>query len=99
MNVLFICSMARMRSKTANNIYTGISDYAGTDNDADKPITKDLMEWADKVVCMEMCHRSRLRRKFKGFSHKMLVLGIPDEYNYMDSRLIDILNSKLYRVF
>ena len=93
--VLFVCSMARLRSKTAAHCLGGLdSDYAGTDGDADKPITQELMDWADKIVCMELGHRSKLRREFKGYSQKMQVWGIPDEYNYMDDALVVILRGK-----
>lgn len=80
--------MARLRSKTAHHYYLGLSRYAGTDSDADVKVTKDDLEWADKIVCMEMRHRSKLRRKFKGFSHKMVVWNIPDDYEYMDRGLL-----------
>lgn len=81
--------MARLRSKTAAHCIGGIeSDYAGTDSDSDKPVTKSLMDWADKIVCMENFHRSKLRRRFKGYSHKMTVWNIPDDYGYMDDLLV-----------
>ena len=93
---LFVCSMARMRSKTAAHcLLTVDGDYAGTDSDADKKATKELMDWADVIVCMEMRHRSKLRRRFKGYSHKMQVWNIPDEYDYLDDVLIMRLRGKL----
>lgn len=88
MRILFICSMARLRSKTAHHYYLGLFRYAGTDNDADIKVTKEDLEWADKIVCMEMRHRSKLRRKFEGFSKKMVVWNIPDDYDYMDGGLL-----------
>jgi hypothetical protein len=36
--------MARLRSRTANDIYDGVCDYAGTDKESDKPVTKELMD-------------------------------------------------------
>ena len=89
MNILWVCSMARLRSKTGYTIFGG--DYCGTDYDADKPVTKSLMDWADIIICMETRHRSKLRRKYKGYSNKIKVLNIPDEYEFMD----DILCNKL----
>jgi predicted protein tyrosine phosphatase len=44
---------------------------------------------------MEQTHRSKLRRKFKGLSHKIKVFNIPDNYDYQDMVLINILNAKL----
>ena len=94
MKVLFVCSMARLRSKTAAHCLGGSVDYAGTDSDADKVVTIDQLEWADKIVCMENSHRSKLRRKFKGFSNKMVVWKIPDDYDYMDDLLVIRLRGK-----
>ena len=94
MNVLFVCSMARLRSRTASTCFPGTSDYAGTDADADKPITKALTDWADKIVCMETRHRSKVRRKFKGLSHKIEVWSIPDDYGFLDKDLVTILERK-----
>jgi predicted protein tyrosine phosphatase len=84
--------MARLRSKTAYTLFGG--DYAGTDTEADRHVTKEQMDWADVIYCMEMRHRSKLRRKFKGYSKKMRVLNIPDDYEYMNEELISLLRSK-----
>lgn len=96
MKTLFVCSMARMRSKTASELFSERmpTKYAGTDVDADVQVTGEMLEWADVIVCMENRHRSKLRRKFKGCSHKMVVLHIPDEYAYDDPLLKIILEEK-----
>jgi len=85
--------MAKLRSKTAFNLYGG--DYAGTDSDAIRPVTADQIKWADTIYCMEVRHRRKLRRKFKGISGKIKVLSIPDEYECMEPRLVALLVSKL----
>lgn len=92
-NKLFICSIAKSRSKTSFNIYGG--DYAGTDSDAIRPVTSEQIKWADTIYCMERRHRSKLRRKFKGISGKIKVLNIPDEYEFMEPRLVSMLVLKL----
>jgi len=90
--------MARLRSKTAAHCLGGIEkDYAGTDSDADSPVTAEQIEWADKIVCMELRHRSKLRRRFKGHSHKMQVWNIPDDYDYMDDVLVTMLRGNAER--
>lgn len=45
---------------------------------------------------MERTHRTRLSRNFsKSLSGKRIaVLGIPDDYDYMDAELIRLLKSK-----
>jgi len=104
MKVLFICSLNIMRSPTAEAVfseYPGIeASSAGTSADADNPVSADQIEWADVVVAMEEVHRLRLRKRFpdqlKG--KKIVVLGIPDEYGYMNPELIDLLRNA-HRVF
>ena len=97
MNILFVCSLARMRSKTAAHCLSNSQDemrYVGTDKDADVPATVEDIMWADKIICMENKHKSKLRRMISCQSHKMVVWKIPDEYDYMDDMLIHKLKSK-----
>jgi predicted protein tyrosine phosphatase len=103
MNLLFICSRNRLRSPTAEALFTNIPGIetasAGTSPDADNPISLDLIEWADIIYVMERVHRQRLNSKFPKAlkSKKLTVLNIPDNYDFMDPALISILKSKLAR--
>ena len=103
MNLLFICSRNRLRSPTAEALFTDIPGIetasAGTSPDADTPLSLDLIEWADLIFAMEPVHRKRLNEKFKSAlrTKKIIVLGIPDRYTYMDPALIEILQSKVTR--
>jgi len=42
---------------------------------------------------MEQSHRVKLSREFRAHlkNQKIVVLGIPDKYRYMDSELIELL--------
>ena len=66
---------------------------AGTERDAPTPLTRDLLEWADVAVCMQKQHRDWIRGKLKGVlpDDRILILGIPDEYEYMDMELVELL--------
>ena len=103
MNLLFICSRNRLRSPTAEALFTNIPGIetasAGTSPDAENPISLDLIEWADIIYVMERVHRQRLNAKFQKAlkSKKLTVLNIPDNYEYMDPALISILKTKLAR--
>ena len=103
MNLLFVCSQNRLRSPTAEAVfsaYPGVEAIsAGTNNDAATPISGDLIEWADVVFCMEKVHRNKLSTKFKSAfkTKKLVVLDIPDNYEYMDPELIRILKAKVPR--
>lgn len=46
---------------------------------------------------MEKKHKQRITEKFKDevAAKEIIVLNIPDDYQYMDEELIDELNSKL----
>jgi predicted protein tyrosine phosphatase len=48
---------------------------------------------------MEGVHRRRLNQHFGPSlrTKRLIVLGIPDEYSYMDSRLIELLKEKVFR--
>jgi predicted protein tyrosine phosphatase len=101
MRILFICSRNRLRSPTAEALFSsraGIETAsAGTSPDADNPISMDLVEWADIIFVMEGIHRKRLNQLFRTAlrTKKVVVLSIPDRYNYMDAELIRILETKL----
>jgi predicted protein tyrosine phosphatase len=95
--LLFLCSQNKLRSPTAEAIFAnhpGIEvDSAGLNNDAVVPLSDEQVRWADTIIVMESAHRNRLNRKFrKSLSGKRIaVLGIPDNYEYMDEELIRLL--------
>ena len=57
----------------------------------------DLIEWADLVFVMEKSHRNRLSKKFRPhLRHKrVIVLNIPDDYDFMDPDLIRLLEARV----
>ena len=101
MKLLFICSRNRLRSPTAEAIFAddrGIeAASAGTSVDADTPVSADLIEWADIVFAMERVHQRRLLERFGSLlkEKRVVVLGIPDEYKYMDPQLVETLRRKV----
>ena len=103
MKLLFVCSQNRLRSPTAEAVfsaYPGIyAMSAGTNHDSVNPISADLIEWADVVLAMEKSHKNKLTKKFKSeFKCKRLVvLDIPDEFDFMDPELVRILKAKVHR--
>ena len=96
-HILFICSQNKLRSPTAETIFSDHPaievDSAGLNNDAIVPLSIEQIEWADLILVMEKAHRNRLNRKFgSALSKKRIaVLDIPDEYDYMDEELIRLL--------
>ena len=99
--VLFICTQNKLRSPTAENIfadYSGIeTDSAGLGNDANVPLSPEQIEWATMIFVMEQSHRKKLSQKFRSYLNgkQIICLGIPDEYEFMQPELIEILKKKV----
>jgi predicted protein tyrosine phosphatase len=103
MRLLFVCSRNRLRSPTAEEVFSTLPGVetasAGTSPDADNPISLDLVEWADAIFVMEDVHRKKLAESFGSVvrAKKMIVLGIRDKYSFMDPELVRLLRLKLAR--
>jgi predicted protein tyrosine phosphatase len=99
--ILFICSQNKLRSPTAEQVFAEMPDLevlsAGTNNDAVTPLSSELIEWADRIFVMENTHREKLQKRFRNSlkSKKIICLGIPDNFSYMDPQLVAILKKKV----
>ena len=102
-NALFVCSANRLRSPTAEAVFAtwpGVeTDSAGLDNRADVQLSTEQIEWADIIFVMEAVHRRKLGERFgehlKG--KRVVVLGVPDNYRFMQPELVDLLVSRVGR--
>jgi predicted protein tyrosine phosphatase len=98
---LFICSKNKLRSPTAEQVFSTLenvqTDSAGLANDADVVLSKEQIEWADIIFVMERKHRSILSQKFRPFlnNKRIICLNIPDNYKFMQTELIEILENKV----
>ena len=98
--VLFVCSQNKLRSPTAEQVFStwpGVEvESAGTNHDAENPLTGELVEWADVIFVMENAHREKLSRRFKRqLKARVICLNIPDDYAFMDPALVALLNAKV----
>ncbi|HVI31829.1 phosphotyrosine protein phosphatase [Phenylobacterium sp.] len=102
-NVLFVCSQNRLRSPTAEQVFSTLADIevlsAGLDRTCGNPLTAELVEWADIIFVMEQAHRNKLTRQFRESLRKarVIVLGIPDDYEFMDPELVRLLEARVPR--
>ena len=103
MKILFVCSRNKWRSRTAETIFknNGLHEIrsAGTEKSARIRITQSMINWADTIFVMESKHKKRIISNFQVDQEKLEVLDIPDEYQYMDDDLVEILELKLRDVF
>ncbi|RZK83435.1 MAG: protein tyrosine phosphatase [Pedobacter sp.] len=101
MNVLFVCSRNEWRSPTAETIYKNhefiFAKSAGTSPSARIKINQKHIDWAELIFVMEKKHRQLLEQRFGNNldRQKIIVLNIPDEYQYMDEELIQELQTKV----
>jgi predicted protein tyrosine phosphatase len=99
--VLFVCSQNKLRSPTAEKVFSGHPQLevasAGLNNDAVNVLTSELVEWAEVIFVMERSHRNRLRKKFKPYlkGQKVICLDIPDNYDFMSSQLVDLFKNSV----
>ena len=90
-----------MRSPTAEAVFGGREGVevlsAGTAPDAETPVSAELIEWVDIVFAMEGVHRKGLMSGFGGLlrDKRVVVLGIRDEYAYMEPVPVELLKSKV----
>jgi predicted protein tyrosine phosphatase len=102
-NVLFICSQNRLRSPTAEQVFAQRPDIevasAGTNSDAETPLSSELVEWADVIFVMEKTHRTKLQQRFRASlkSKRVVCLDIPDKYGFMDPALVRLLEARVGR--
>lgn len=100
-NILFICSKNQWRSPTGEQIFKNHAELnvrsAGTSASARKKVNVKDIKWAETIFVMEEKHKSRLKAEFSRLlKYKDIqVLDIPDEYQYMDEELIDILDQSV----
>ena len=98
--LLFVCSENRLRSPTAETIFCELDAIgAGTDDDAPTPVSGDLIEWADVVFVMEASHRNEASKRFRELlrDKRLVVLGIPDDYEYMQEELVRLPKARVGR--
>ena len=102
-HVLFVCSRNKLRSPTAENVFydhpNAAIASAGTNHDADTPLTADLVAWANIIFVMERSHRAKLSSRFRSElkDTQVVCLDIPDKFAFMDATLIRILKAKVTR--
>ena len=97
MHILFICSRNIWRSPTAETVYKNRQDHkfrsAGTEPSARNRVSSKDILWAEIIFAMEKKHKERLVQKFPEeiANKRVIVLEIEDEYQYMDSELIEMI--------
>jgi predicted protein tyrosine phosphatase len=100
LKILIICSRNKKRSLTAEKIYQNDQRLeirsVGTSPKAKRKIKESDIKWAEIILCMEKKHYKMIQKLF-GINNlpNTLVLGIEDEYEFMDPELINMLKTEI----
>ncbi len=98
--VLFVCAQNRRRSLTAELLFRDDPRVevrsAGVRPDARRRLGERDLAWADVVFVMEREHKRRILERFVGLDLPPIeVLEIPDDFEFMDEALIEMLRATL----
>lgn len=99
--VLFLCSANRLRSPTAEQVFSQYPDLevasAGLSRDAVDPLTPEHLDGVDTIFVMEKAHKAKLSQRFRRYlgGARVICLDIPDDYRYMQPELVALLKARV----
>lgn len=101
--LLFVCTGNTDRSPTAEKLFDHHRHYTarscGIAPLAHIPVSDELLEWSDYIICMEEPHRFVLLNRYPAAQDKTIfVLDIPDLYEKDEPELVEKLKVKLREV-
>lgn len=99
-NFLVVCGKNKKRSRTAEFIFKNDNRFAirsvGVNPKSNRKITEKDIEWSDLILVMEKEHQQKIKKLYAYLELPTIeVLDIPDEYEFMDEELIEILTEKI----
>jgi len=96
-HILFVCGRNKRRSPTAVNVYRNDQRFtvysAGISGTSGHQINQKDIHWADVIFVFEDEYGKWIKRKFNESHPKIINLSIPDEFEYMDSELIELIKT------
>jgi len=105
LHYLFVCYANMDRSPTAEAVCRKIArtngleieaSSAGTSRGANRPVTKEMADLADKIFVMEPDMVTEMVEEYGQNAAKVICMDIPDIYERSEPQLVRILEHKLY---
>ena len=95
-NILIVCGRNKKRSRTAEHIFKNDDRFkvrsVGLSPKSDRKISENDLNWADLVFVMETEQRAKILELYRHLELPNIeVLHIPDEYEFMDEELVEML--------
>jgi len=94
-HILFVCTANVDRSRTAEDLYRDDPRFevrsAGTAPFAKNPLTRELLQWADRVFVMcekEDRHQTLIKLRFPGTDRPVVDLDVEDRWPRGDPELV-----------
>jgi protein-tyrosine phosphatase len=99
-NILVVCGKNKKRSRTAEFIFKNDARFnirsVGLSPKSERKISENDLQWANFVFVMERTHRSKIQELYSHLElPDMENLNIPDEYEFMDEELVEMLQDKM----
>lgn len=104
LKALTVCSGGVLRSPTTATLLSQLYNYntrsCGTEDYALVPLSKELVAWADIVICAEHYHYGEVMNVMDNVYLEtearplIYVLEVPDEYDYMHPELVELVKAK-----
>lgn len=99
-NILVVCGRNKKRSRTAEAIFKNDQRFnirsAGLSPKSDRKISEKDLNWADLVLVMETGYRARILGFYRHLELPPIeVLDIPDDYEFMDDELLELLSERI----
>jgi predicted protein tyrosine phosphatase len=96
--ILFVCGKNRWRSPTAEKIYRSDPRIqvrsGGVSSGAKHQVSQKDIEWCDLILVMEQKHKKYICERFKSLVLPPIYsLEIPDDYQFMDEELIELIKT------
>lgn len=103
-HILVVCARNKKRSRTAEYIFKNDNRFAirsvGLSVKSPRKISENDLSWASLVLVMGNNHRAKIKEVYSFLDLPPIeVLSIPDDYEFMDAELIEILEDKINAIF
>ena len=106
MNILFLCTANKQRSKTAEELFSALdkcNEYKSAglsskyvEKAGSTLCTEELLDWADKIYTFEDMHTQRITQHTGDkFLSKVTNLDIEDKYQYFQRELVLLLAERV----
>ncbi len=99
-NLLVVCGRNKRRSRTAEYIFKNDQRFnlrsVGLSPKSERQIKEADIKWANLIFVMEDGQKTRILGTFKDMEIPPIeVLGIQDEFEYLDEELIEMLTERI----